>query len=257
MEKSTKIIIVHLVAQIVIGIVVFAAASQEYESAQFGGLGIGIAYFLAAIISITTSLAIMTKVQKQPLTVLLIATILSICLWVFGPPLIDKASNLIPHTSIDAIYEKSIKKPTLEAVKEMGFLEYSWDTQSRTCLLKLPSGKQHRIILNGDYLKIYADVKQPIVTDTLGWMRTLLLEALVYLKPKTCLFLNSCINNKDFDFVHTISINRISLQLGPPEPYDPVENLINGECLIYEYNKENTGELCISIYYSNQIHKKR
>ncbi len=257
MKKSTKIIIVHLVAQVVVGVIVFAAASQEYQGATTGATGIAIAYIIAAIISILISLRVMFKVQKQSLTVLLLATFLSVCLWVFGPPLIDKASGLIQQTSSDEIFNKSVKKPTVEAVKDMGFPEYRWDTQSRTCVVKLPNGKQHRLVLNGEYLRIYTEIKQPLVTDTLAWMRTLLLEALVYLKPNTYLLLNSCISNKDFEFAYTPTIKRVSFQLGPPEPYDPVESWIKGESLIYEYNKENKGDLCIGIYYHDQIHKKR
>lgn len=256
MGKSTKIIIVHLVAQVVVAVIVFAAASKEYEGATLGATGIVIAYSIAAVSSILISLKLMFSFQKQPFTVLLLATFLSVCLWVFGPRLIDQVSHLIPHTSSDAIFEKTVKKPTLKAVEEMGFREYTWDKDSRTCMVKLPDGRQHHLTLNGDYLTICAKVKQPTFTDTIGWMRTTLLEAMVYLKPKNNLILSSCISSKDYDFTVT-NTNQVSLKLGSTNPYEPAENWIKGESLIEERYSNTLGNLSISIYYGGQIQKKR
>jgi hypothetical protein len=87
-------------------------------------------------------------------------------------------------------------------------------------------------------------------------MRTALLQSMAYLKPSACLLLSSSISNRDFEF-ETSKTNQISLRLGSSNPYDSVEKCIRGEAFVERQDKNNLGDLCITVYYGEQIRKKR
>lgn len=254
MKKSTQIIIGHLIGQLIIVVIVIEASNEEFAGATLGGIGVVVTYITTGIITVMASIFTIYSIHKQPRTVIFKAVFFSICLWVFGPKLIKTVTTLMPHTSSYEEFVKEVKKPTMKAVAEMGFREFSWDSISGTCIVKLQDGRRHNLTLNGNYLNIYSNVRRPLLTDTLTWMSSMLLESIVYLKPKTCLRLSSCISSRVFDF-SIIKEDQVSFKLGTTNPYEPLENWIQGETTREFPINDSLVNLCIKIYYGEQIQK--